>query len=235
MTGGTHRTVKGFGLTLHLQEYATSLLNATFTWPTRIVVRALWRFFWIAHASLSLTRLQSVRQLPFRRARNPVDLFTVLTPEQVDDMRRCDYEELSETRVRSWGSRGLTRRMEKAYGAPGRAPPPPRRGVTSRVVDAVKGVFFSKGKRGAEEAAASAPALPPPPVAEPPPPPPATAPPPQGPQSPDAQRDAAAADADDAARLAKLLAARRAERIALWSPKPKRVGWLKRAWMGLGR
>ena len=208
-----------------LQEYATSLLNATFTWPNRIVVRARRR---------CMPRFADARlpcaQLPFRRARNPADMYTVLSPAQVEDMRRCEYEELSETRVRSWGSRGLTRRINKQYGTPGRPPVSQRKGVTSRVVDVVRGVF-RRGKRGEDAAAAPGAVQPAAPAAAPAVPPPA--PPPAPPPDAAAGRDAPA----DAARWERALAERRAARTLLWSPKarrsaaePKRVGWLKRAW-----
>ena len=150
-------------------------------------------------------------------------------------MRRCDYEELSETRVRSWGNRGLTRRINKQYGTPGRPPLSQRKGITSRVVDVFRG-FGRRGKRSDDAAAgsaqpaaaAAAPAAP-----QPPPPPPA------------AEPKAAPANAELAeaivARWGRTLGERRARRTAQWSlrrqssaaPEPKRAGWLKRAWRSL--
>jgi hypothetical protein len=174
-------------------------------------------------------------QLPFRRARDPTVLYNVLSPEEVDDMRRCDYEELSETRVRSWGSRGLTRRINKQYGTPGRPPLSQRRGITSRVVDVFRG-FGRKGKRsddaaaGAAQpaAAAAAPVVPQPPL------------PPSAAETKAAPTSAELAEAI-VARWERTLGERRARRTALWSlrrhgsaaQEPKRAGWLKRAWRSL--
>lgn len=149
-------------------------------------------------------------------------------------MRRCDYEELSETRVRSWGSRGLTRRINKQYGTPGRPPLSQRRGITARVVDVFRG-FGRKGKRGDDAAAGAAqPAAAAPAAAPPPPPPPQAAEPKVAPAS------AELAEAI-AARWVRTLGERRAQRTAQWSlrrpsgaaEEPKRAGWLKRAWRSL--
>ena len=150
-------------------------------------------------------------------------------------MRRCDYEELSETRVRSWGNRGLTRRINKQYGTPGRPPLSQRKGITSRVVDVFRGIG-RKGKRGddaAREAAAPPAAAP---AAAAPPPPSPSAKPTVAPAKADLSVEAAAA------RWERTLGERRALRTSSWSlrrqrgaaaPEAKRVGWLKRAWRGL--
>ena len=75
-------------------------------------------------------------QLPFRRAKNPADLLFVLSLDEQAGMRVASYDSLSEPRVRSWGSRGLTRRIQKTYGARVGAP---RRTLVARAWDAVSG------------------------------------------------------------------------------------------------
>ena len=115
------------GLREALQDYARSLVDASFVWPNRIL-------------------------LPFRRARNPADMYFILSPQEQEAMRSERYASLTEPRVASWGNRGLTRRIGRRYGparreaAQGEAKKKP---LLSRVLDWVKAV---RSRSPAEEA-----------------------------------------------------------------------------------
>jgi len=105
------------GLREALQDYARSLVDATFVWPNRIL-------------------------LPFRRARSPADnLYFILSPEEQQAMRTEPYESLTDTRVASWGNRGLTRRIGRRYGPARRAGVPAavkKKPLLSKALDWVK-------------------------------------------------------------------------------------------------
>ena len=179
------------GLREALQDYARSLVDASFVWPNRIL-------------------------LPFRRARSPADnLYFILSPEEQQAMRTEPYESLTDTRVASWGNRGLTRRIGRRYGPLRRAEAPAgvkKKPLLSKALDWVKMV---RSHSPEEEAAAVAAAA-------------ALA---------DAPAAAAAVVAPDAAPVAPAVAAeallldvaaaaeaRRVQRVAEWSRAVRRVG-----------
>ena len=119
------------GLREALQDYARSLVDASFVWPNRIL-------------------------LPFRRARNPADgMYFILSPQELEAMRTERYASLTEPRVTSWGNRGLTRRIGRRYGparrvaAQGEAKKKP---LLSRALDWVKA---TRSRPPAEEAGAA--------------------------------------------------------------------------------
>jgi len=188
------------GLRETLQDYAQQLLATTFTWPARIV-------------------------LPFRRARSPADLVTVLAPDAIAELRQRAFPEtLSEARVRSWGSRGLTRRMSKLYGsiAAGAA----RRGVVARALDTALGWGRALGWVRTEPSPQLSTPPPVPPTLLPPLPPPLPPPtpslPPSLPTPPPPPMDAETA----AAATAKL----REARAASWRRRGEKAAAKPRSW-----
>ena len=120
------------GLREQLQDAAGAALDATFTWPERVL-------------------------LPFRRARNPADLAFILSPEEQEALRRDTYPGLlSGERVTAWGSAGLTRRMKRLYGPDAASK---GRGVAARAVDALGGAarwVWARRPGGGRAAAAAA-------------------------------------------------------------------------------
>jgi hypothetical protein len=148
------------GLREALQEYASSLVDATFVWPKRILARP--RSPPRARAPpppracpLTLCTRSRLLQLPFRRAKNPLtDMYFILGPDEQAALRARDFPSLTESRVASWGSRWLSRRYARRYAPRGRG-----RTLVSRALDVASGAARRLGLGGGARAKAAAAAV----------------------------------------------------------------------------
>ena len=119
------------GLREQLMAYVTSVTDAVFTWPKRLV-------------------------LPFRRVNDVANLNSILSPEAIAALREELFvSALSTDRVLAWGSRGMTRRIPMLYSNP-TAAGSGRRSPWRWAVDTVVDWRKRRGEQKAARAAAAA-------------------------------------------------------------------------------